>query len=166
MMLRARTRLSSLIILRNSETHLPVCVRDIDESLHTRNAYRRMFTTGEKGTSSSPSIDLLSSSESRKYWHQWHLDVLKKGSKTFEYDFELPSDLLQMKNLIKAIVKMNGNVGDFVPDVVIQSLCSAYDQLDDDEKASFFTILGQDLNTDSAQVSQSFMTGRFDPCSC
>lgn len=49
---------------------------------------------------------------------------------------------------------MCGYVGaDFVPQVVIQSLCTTYRGMNIDEKKQFLLILAQDLHIDPAVVS-------------
>uniref|UniRef100_K3X497 Malonyl-CoA decarboxylase C-terminal domain-containing protein n=1 Tax=Globisporangium ultimum (strain ATCC 200006 / CBS 805.95 / DAOM BR144) TaxID=431595 RepID=K3X497_GLOUD len=57
--------------------------------------------------------------------------------------------------MIQEVVKTKANTGDFVPRVVIESLCSKYRTLNIDEKKHFLLILARDLHVDTTALQQS-----------
>ncbi|KUF77196.1 Malonyl-CoA decarboxylase [Phytophthora nicotianae] len=70
-------------------------------------------------------------------------------------DLSNPAAQRKLSKLIQEVVKTKANTGDFVPQVVIQSLCTTYRGMDIDEKKQFLLILAQDLHIDTAMALQS-----------
>ncbi|KAG6598095.1 Malonyl-CoA decarboxylase [Phytophthora cinnamomi] len=70
-------------------------------------------------------------------------------------DLSSPAAQRKLSKLIQEVVKTKANTGDFVPQVVIQSLCTTYRGMDIDEKKQFLLILAQDLHIDPAVALQS-----------
>ncbi|KAL7684875.1 putative malonyl-CoA decarboxylase [Plasmopara halstedii] len=85
-------------------------------------------------------------------------------------DLKCPTSQRKLSALVQAVVKTKTNTGDFVPQIVIQSLCTAYRGMHIDEKKKFLLILAQDLHIDTkaalqsaAQYEQNFDKVK-DPC--
>ncbi|KAE9252609.1 hypothetical protein PF004_g1904 [Phytophthora fragariae] len=70
-------------------------------------------------------------------------------------DLSSPAAQRKLSKLIQEVVKTKANTGDFVPQVVIQSLCTTYRGMNIDEKKQFLLILAQDLHIDPAVALQS-----------
>ncbi|KAF4324519.1 hypothetical protein BBO99_00001745 [Phytophthora kernoviae] len=70
-------------------------------------------------------------------------------------DLSNPASQRKLSKLIQEVVKTKANTGDFVPQVVIQSLCSTYRSMNIDEKKQFLLILAQDLHVDTTMALQS-----------
>ncbi|KAF1336657.1 Malonyl-coa decarboxylase, partial [Globisporangium splendens] len=71
-----------------------------------------------------------------------------------QIDLSHPSaeDRQRLAKMIQEVVKTKANTGDFVPRVVIESLCSKYRTLNIDEKKHFLLILARDLHVDTTAV--------------
>ncbi|GAB9472284.1 hypothetical protein Gpo141_00009465 [Globisporangium polare] len=65
------------------------------------------------------------------------------------------ADRQKLSKLIQEVVKTKANTGDFVPRVVIASLCAKYRTLNIEEKKQFLLILARDLHVDTAVLQQS-----------
>ncbi|KAG7401222.1 hypothetical protein PHYBOEH_002406 [Phytophthora boehmeriae] len=70
-------------------------------------------------------------------------------------DLSDPASQQKLSKLIQEVVKTKANTGDFVPQVVIQSLCSTFRGMNIDEKKQFLLILAEDLHIDTAMALQS-----------
>lgn len=72
-------------------------------------------------------------------------------------DLKNPMSKKKLAALIQAVVRTKANTGDFVPQIVIQSLCTTYRGMHIDEKKNFLLILAQDLHIDTTAALQSAM---------
>jgi hypothetical protein len=81
----------------------------------------------------------------------------QRQQSSFLRSLELSNPAAQRKlsKLIQEVVKTKANTGDFVPQVVIQSLCTTYRCMNIDEKKQFLLILAQDLHVDTAAVGDT-----------
>ncbi|KAI9998955.1 hypothetical protein PInf_003619 [Phytophthora infestans] len=82
-------------------------------------------------------------------------DQCQRSSFLRNIDLTNPSAQQKLSKLIQEVVKTKADTGDFVPQVVIQSLCTAYRGMHTDEKRQFLLILAQDLHIDTAVALQN-----------
>lgn len=70
-------------------------------------------------------------------------------------DLSNPTAQRRLSKLIQDVVKTKANTGDFVPQVVIEDLCTTYRGMHIDEKKKFLQILAQDLHIDTEAALQT-----------
>ncbi|RLN94124.1 hypothetical protein BBJ28_00022443 [Nothophytophthora sp. Chile5] len=70
-------------------------------------------------------------------------------------DLSDPAAQKKLSKLIQEVVKTKANTGDFVPHVVVRSLCTTYRGMNINEKKQFLLILAQDLHIDTAMALQN-----------
>ncbi|CAI5700868.1 unnamed protein product [Peronospora effusa] len=63
----------------------------------------------------------------------------------------------KVSKLMQKVLKTKTNNGDFVPQVMIQSLCTTYQDMDMEEKKHFLLIVARDLHIDTEVVLESIM---------
>ncbi|KAL4108711.1 hypothetical protein PRIC1_000420 [Phytophthora ramorum] len=96
---------------------------------------------------------LATTSESRDSAESTH--QRQQSSFLRSVDLSSPAAQRKLSKLIQEVVKTKANTGDFVPQVIVQSLCTTYRGMNIDEKKQFLLILAQDLHIDTALVLQS-----------
>ena len=92
---------------------------------------------------------------SNSFWTDWQNRIQKVGPRVFTESFRFPEKENEMKSFLQAVARMKGNVADFVPSVVIDSLCAAYRGLDFTAKTKFLLSLARNLHADEQQVHKS-----------
>ncbi|UIZ27546.1 hypothetical protein KXD40_005785 [Peronospora effusa] len=63
----------------------------------------------------------------------------------------------KVSKLMQKVLKTKTNNGDFVPQVMIQSLCTTYQDMNMEEKKHFLLIVARDLHIDTEVVLESIM---------
>ncbi|KAG3106245.1 hypothetical protein PI124_g13880 [Phytophthora idaei] len=137
-------------------------------TLRSTGATQRVFFSDESGdVCGAPSKTKRGSDAAREdSTHQRQRSSFLRSN-----DLSNPAAQRKLSKLIQEVVKTKANTGDFVPQVVIQSLCTTYRGMHIDEKKQFLLILAQDLHIDTAVALQSAvqfeqnMTNVKDACS-
>ncbi|KAG6967252.1 hypothetical protein JG688_00006403 [Phytophthora aleatoria] len=121
-------------------------------TLRSTGATQRVFFSDESGdVCGAPSKTKRGSDAAREdSTHQRQRSSFLRSN-----DLSNPAAQRKLSKLIQEVVKTKANTGDFVPQVVIQSLCTTYRGMHIDEKKQFLLILTQDLHIDTAVALQS-----------
>ncbi|KAF0700130.1 Aste57867_9318 [Aphanomyces stellatus] len=81
-------------------------------------------------------------------WDSWRETIKSTGESEFLKNFNLPRDRASLAHLMRTVATTKERNGDFVPRVIIKSLCSAYKTQDFDSKKLFLLTLARDLHLD------------------
>ncbi|EQC42306.1 hypothetical protein SDRG_00045 [Saprolegnia diclina VS20] len=87
-------------------------------------------------------------------WDLWRQAIATSGESAFLRSFALPRDRGALAQLMRQVATNQERHGDFVPRVVVQSICKAYKSLDFDGKRDFQLALARDLHLDTAALQQ------------
>ncbi|DBA02467.1 TPA: hypothetical protein N0F65_008681 [Lagenidium giganteum] len=143
MMRLGTTRMTPSLRAWGACQQLPLRAERVRVSVQQPGAKVRWFQHGALGDQAPPGND----------------PTERRAQSTFLQSVDLSnmtvSDRQRLSKLIQEVVTTKANTGDFVPQVVIENLCSKYRTLAIDGKKQFLLILARDLHVDVALVRQS-----------
>ncbi|OQS07685.1 malonyl-CoA decarboxylase (MCD) [Thraustotheca clavata] len=117
----------------------------------------RLKNSGERLINPIRAFSSLSSQEPIS-WSFWRQSIANSGESTFLRNFQLPRDRSSLAQLMRTVATNKERHGDFVPRVVIQSVCKAYKSLDFDGKRIFQLTLARDLHVDASELKQQLVS--------
>ncbi|OQR84300.1 malonyl-CoA decarboxylase (MCD) [Achlya hypogyna] len=94
-------------------------------------------------------LSMRSLSSTGGTWDVWRKSIAASGESAFLRSFELPRDRGSLAQLMRNVATNKERHGDFVPRVIVQSVCKAYKTLDFDGKCNFQLTLARDLYIDA-----------------
>ncbi|KAH9095526.1 hypothetical protein LEN26_017806 [Aphanomyces euteiches] len=98
---------------------------------------------------------VLSTQSSPPSWELWREAIRTTGESAFLKTFQLPRDRAALAHLMRTVATTKERNGDFVPRVVVRSICLSYKTLDFEAKKLFLLTLARDLHVDADTLKQN-----------